>query len=368
MKKIYLNNINQFSKISNILLQSFFLYKNKNRKPDTLILGCPTEAEFHFLTENCSSVTIFGEPNNSDFEKCSCSYITSLSELSNIDRKFDLISTLDSSTIFSNDKTSDLLEVISGLSAKNGLISFSVVSDFQEDSFQNPSDLYLFRSNELLDYFQELKVMELNNNVKSRGIFVNEIIIRNRETKSCTIKYPTRLGLLTLLGTLIMVSLCVLGYSDEAKNAMIWPGTIFQSVCSALFGGWAIAISVVGGSLSDFLMFGKLSNLWIVTADLIQSIIPVVYYRCITKKNGWNPNVLRFSRFAIYAVIIPRLIGGIFGAIGIAKLTNEDVGFLEIYSIWVLSGIPIGLVLGAGLFKIAAPRIIKQGWAVRGWL
>ena len=93
-----------------------------------------------------------------------------------------------------------------------------------------------------------------------------------------------------------------------------------------------------------------------------------IYYRKKILKSAWNDSALSYRNYAIFAVSLPQILGGFIGAVGISKLPDIHDSYFELYSIWLLSSIPIGLALGGIIFNAVSVHIIKHGWGVRGWV
>lgn|SRR3989338_8997889 len=99
--------------------------------------------------------------------------------------------------------------------------------------------------------------------------------------------------LICLIATFISVVLCTLGFRISsipiANIATIWPAAITQSVVSALFGGWGVLATVLGGIVEGTLN-GK--HTWVVIGfifpNFVQSFIPAFYYRRVIRRRTWG--------------------------------------------------------------------------------
>lgn len=169
---------------------------------------------------------------------------------------------------------------------------------------------------------------------------------------------------------LISVVLCTLGYSSLKSAggtiANVWPGAIFQAVSAISLGGWGVLSTVIAGALTNAINGkGLIAVIALTPANLIQSLIPAYYYRHKLRSGGWNSKVFNFIPFLIYAVLIPNLLGGMFGALAVHLLM--DVPFWAMYFKWISANVPIAILLGWPLFKLLVPCLVEEGWVVRGW-
>lgn len=166
----------------------------------------------------------------------------------------------------------------------------------------------------------------------------------------------------------LSILLCTLGYHSLNMKGIadIWPGAIFQALAGAVFGGWGILATILASTITNLINVKTFySVICFIPANFIQSFIPALYYRRALKSGGWNAGHFQFHKFAIFAVIIPNLIGGIFGGLAVSFFT--DVPFYSTYLKWISANIPISLLLGWPLFMTLTPQLVEEGWIIKGW-
>lgn len=274
-------------------------------------------------------------------------------------------------------------ETIKNCTAANGINAILAFKDLNEEHVGNLRNYCYFKSNELAHVYQDWKLLDdyegsmldehpgypKHEHIVSQVIAQKSGMKKQKAKKHFNIgKHYLRSAFITFFIVLLSVILCTLGYhSLMMKNiADIWPGAIFQSVAGAAFGGWGVLATVIAGIITGTINTPNINLiLAFIPANFVQSFIPAYYYRRLLRAGGWNRRSMQFWRFAIFAILIPNLIGGIIGGGAVSYFESEL--FWGTYLKWIMANIPIGLILGWPLYFIFVPRLIEEGWTTQGW-
>lgn len=172
------------------------------------------------------------------------------------------------------------------------------------------------------------------------------------------------------IAIVIWVILGTLGYNPDTAPidsvAVIWPGAILHGVGAILLGGWGIIATILSTMIVDAIKVGTPNAIFgFMLPSFLQSFIPAVYYRRCIKKHGWGQETFAFTPFLIYAVILNNLVGAASGALVLHLGTGASPFFPFVR--WMISNIPISLVLGWPLFRCLGPVMADEGLTINGW-
>lgn len=259
-----------------------------------------------------------------------------------------------------------------------GINALLAIKDLN-DNYVGPLNEYKYlNSNELSEVYQdwhllddyEGDIIDQHPGTDEHKHSICYIIARNKVRETVYPKHNVRnsiLGIIIFMMTLCVL-LCTLGYHSLNMKGIadIWPGAIFQALFGSLFGGWGVLATLCASTITNAINVKTIySVLGFIPANFIQSFIPAYYYRKLLKNGGWKKSDLKFTHFALFAVIIPNLIGGILGSIAISHSTNLSLS--STYIKWITANIPISILLGWPLFRMLTPQLIEEGWIIKGW-
>lgn len=177
---------------------------------------------------------------------------------------------------------------------------------------------------------------------------------------------------ITIVAITVSVILCTLGFKTAQTPiesiAVIWPGAILHSVGSILFGGWGLVATILAGVIVDIVNVGKLPIIFgFMVPDFLQPLIPVMYYRYLIARHGWNSEVFRFRHFLIFAVLIPNALGALTGTLILRMNFVSDLPFWFPFVRWMVANVPISLCLGYPLLRCLGPTLAEEGFVVTRW-
>jgi|SRR3989338_5874289 len=124
--------------------------------------------------------------------------------------------------------------------------------------------------------------------------------------------------IIIFVAIIISVILCTLGFNTANQPidsiAVVWPGAILQAAGTILFGGWGVVATVLAGMTANAINTGTAHAILGYSApNFIQSFIPAFYYRKLIKSCGLGPKIFSFKHYLIFAVLIPNILGALFG-------------------------------------------------------
>ncbi len=176
----------------------------------------------------------------------------------------------------------------------------------------------------------------------------------------------------TIIAIIVWVALCTLGYNPENvpinSVAVIWPGAILHGSGAILLGGWGIVATIVSTMIVDAIKVGSPYAIFgYMLPSFLQSFIPASYYRYRIRKYGWGEKTFAFIPFLTYAVIINNLVGAASGTLVLYLGTGGTDSLFFPFIRWLISNIPISLILGWPLFHYLGPVMAEEGLSVSGW-
>lgn len=266
--------------------------------------------------------------------------------------------------------------------APGGLHAILVMRDMNEEFIGQLKDYRYFGTSELSNFYADWELLDNYDwmipdqpyNAQPREHSVGILIARKPLSTPSQRRqrgqnfWPS---LFVVMGiTLLSIVLCTLGYPSLTARAgaiaSVWPGAIFQGILSVAFGGWGVLAIIFGGmvtvAINAHSWWGVLS---LIPANFLQALIPAYYYRRVLKKGGWNRRVLRFLPFALFAVVIPNIVGAAAGAL--AFHLHSGAPYAALFWKWIAANIPIALALGWPLFRYGVPSLVDEGWTIKGW-
>lgn len=177
---------------------------------------------------------------------------------------------------------------------------------------------------------------------------------------------------ITCIAILIGVVLCTLGFNPTSEPidsiAVIWPGTLLQTFCAILFGGWGVIATVLSAIIVDIIKVGSVKIvIGYSIPDFLQSVIPALYYRRLIKVHGWNAQTFRFLPYFVVCVLLSNIVGAISGALIFNFGPNNLESLWFPMTRWFIANAPIALILGWPLFRCLGPVMAEEGLTVNGW-
>lgn len=150
--------------------------------------------------------------------------------------------------------------------------------------------------------------------------------------------------------------------------AQFWLGIAVLVAGSIWFGGWGVIAAVVFPFLTSMLMHVELRHcLAVIPSNLVEGLLPALAFR----RTGADP-ALHDSRstkiYALWAVLVPSILGGIFSAgVWIAMGEADWQTFALLGFDWAVANCLILIVVGFPLLYLLTPILRDRAFLVTGW-
>jgi hypothetical protein len=181
-----------------------------------------------------------------------------------------------------------------------------------------------------------------------------------------------------LKGPIAAVALILIGLVLSASSSLslplgfgvaeFWLGVAVEVAGCLWFGAWGVLACAVFPLLSSLLIGLDLSHsLAVFPANMAQGLIPAVAFRL----TGADPALhdARSTRiYALWAVILPSLLGGLIAAGALILLDQSDWSNLAVLGFdWAVSNGLVLVVVGFPLLYLLTPILRERGWLISGW-